>query len=74
MPTFLNRVFSRDKASKKSAVTTVEEAPRQTRWEDGWARSEVAPDEIQELLRGCTHEIKLRGKTHRLCARARTER
>ena len=35
--------------------------PPKPRWEgDAWTRKEVEPEEIQELLRGCTNEIKSR--------------
>jgi hypothetical protein len=37
--------------------------PPKPRWEDAWLRKTVEPEEIQELLRGCTHEVKSRGKT-----------
>ncbi|KAF2118600.1 hypothetical protein BDV96DRAFT_570249 [Lophiotrema nucula] len=30
------------------------------RWEEAWARKDVAPEEIQELMHVCTHEIKSR--------------
>ena len=33
--------------------------PPKPLWEgDAWTRKEVAPEEIQELLRGCTNELK----------------
>lgn len=31
--------------------------------EDAWLRKEVEPEEVQELLRGCVHEVKSRGMT-----------
>ncbi|KAK4695054.1 hypothetical protein P7C71_g2636, partial [Lecanoromycetidae sp. Uapishka_2] len=34
--------------------------PPRPHWEDAWARKEVEPEEIQELLRGCTYEMKSR--------------
>ena len=37
--------------------------PPKPRWADAWLRKDVEPEEIQELLRGCTNELKARG-TH----------
>ncbi|KAL9583532.1 MAG: hypothetical protein Q9212_002649 [Teloschistes hypoglaucus] len=34
--------------------------PPKPRWPDAWLRKDVEPEEIQELLRGCTNEIKSR--------------
>lgn len=35
--------------------------PPKPRWADAWLRKDVEPEEIQELLRGCTIELKARG-------------
>ncbi|KAL8716991.1 MAG: hypothetical protein Q9225_005727 [Loekoesia sp. 1 TL-2023] len=35
--------------------------PPKPRWADAWLRKEVEPEEVQELLRGCTNELKARG-------------
>ncbi|KAL8832897.1 MAG: hypothetical protein Q9170_004677 [Blastenia crenularia] len=32
--------------------------PPKPRWADAWLRKDVEPEEIQELLRGCTNELK----------------
>ncbi|KAI5798813.1 hypothetical protein EDC01DRAFT_16569 [Geopyxis carbonaria] len=63
MPAFLNRVFKRDYAASKKSLDqpAADEKPAQPKYVDGWLRTEVAPEEVQELLRGCTHEVKLRG-------------
>ncbi|KAL9028224.1 MAG: hypothetical protein Q9196_003382 [Gyalolechia fulgens] len=34
--------------------------PSKPRWADAWLRKDVEPEEIQELLRGCTNELKAR--------------
>ncbi|KAI4100772.1 MAG: hypothetical protein L6R37_005264 [Teloschistes peruensis] len=34
--------------------------PPKPRWPDAWLQKDVEPEEIQELLRGCTNEIKSR--------------
>ncbi|KAH0539118.1 hypothetical protein FGG08_004356 [Glutinoglossum americanum] len=64
MPAFFSKVFrSRDSAgvSKKNALQNdASTAPPEPRWQDSWLRNEVSPEEVQELLRGCTQEIKSR--------------
>ncbi|CRG88231.1 Meiotically up-regulated gene 8 protein [Talaromyces islandicus] len=61
---FFSRVF-RGKDSTTSKKNTkqpaVEQAPAKPQWTDAYQRTEVGPEEVQELLRGCTHELKLRG-------------
>ncbi|KAF4534630.1 uncharacterized protein LTHEOB_12925 [Lasiodiplodia theobromae] len=34
--------------------------PPKPRWEESWARKEVAPDEVEELIHVCTQELKSR--------------
>ena len=52
--------------SKRKAVphtngAVVPTPPPKPLWEgDAWIREEVEPEEIQELLSGCTHELKSR--------------
>ena len=62
---FFTRVFrSKDSnAAKKSTKNPVVEntGPAKPTWTDAWQRTEVAPEEVQELLRGCTQELKARG-------------
>lgn len=61
---FLARVFrSKDPSSKKQSnpSLTVETSPAKPKWTDAWQRTEVAPEEVQDLVRGCVHEIKARG-------------
>lgn len=48
--------------SKKGAAQVAEEPPK-PQWEDAWARKTVEPDEVQELIRYCTEELKARGMT-----------
>ena len=71
MPSLLSKVFRGKDTngvsshSKKSAVDytrTEIEQPRKPRWNDAWSRDSVAPSEVQELLNGCTKELKARGK------------
>ncbi|KAF7131462.1 hypothetical protein CNMCM5793_004687 [Aspergillus hiratsukae] len=61
---FFTRVFrSKDSnAAKKSTKTPVvaNTGPAKPTWTDAWQRTEVAPEEVQDLLRGCTQELKAR--------------
>lgn len=70
--TFLAKVFrSKDSsAAKKQAKqnTPEQEAPAKPQWTDAWLRTEVTPEEVQELLRGCTQELKGRGLSTVACA------
>jgi hypothetical protein len=70
---FFTRVFrSKDSnAAKKSTKTPVVEntGPAKPTWTDAWQRTEVAPEEVQDLLRGCTQELKARGTFDRLLSR-----
>lgn len=62
---FFSRVFrGKDStATKKQAKpTTVNTAPAKPKWTDAWLRTEVAPEEVQDLVRGCVHELKARGR------------
>lgn len=63
---FLSRVFrGKDStATKKQAKPTaaLNTGPAKPKWTDAWQRTEVAPEEVQDLVRGCVHELKARGK------------
>ena len=62
---FFSRVFrSRDSNGvRKNAKQAAPEdtAPPKPEWTDAYQRTEVAPEEVQELLKGCTQELKSRG-------------
>lgn len=51
------------KTKKKGALQAVtnEERPK-PKWEDAWTRKTVEPEEIHDLLQGCTSELKARGR------------
>ena len=59
-----------DAAPKKAKTTqpngAVPAPPPKPRWDDAWTRKEVEPEEIQELLRGCTIELKSRGMLYQV--------
>ncbi|KAJ6114597.1 hypothetical protein N7486_000375 [Penicillium sp. IBT 16267x] len=61
---FFSRVFrSKDStATKKQAkpATTANPVPAKPKWTDAWQRTEVAPEEVQDLIRGCAQELKAR--------------
>ncbi|KAJ4363704.1 hypothetical protein N0V95_001019 [Ascochyta clinopodiicola] len=61
MPFFKNVFKSKDasRSGSKADASSAPAAPR-LRWEDAWSRSDVAPEEIQELVHVCTHEMKSR--------------
>ncbi|SPO02273.1 related to morphogenesis-related protein MSB1 [Cephalotrichum gorgonifer] len=64
MAGFFSRFRSRDgKKSKKGESTDAGEAAPQ-RWADASARTSVEPEEIQELIRRCTEELKSRALRH----------
>ena len=58
-------LFSRKKDKKKPEQPVVNgNANSKPRWEDSWQRTRVDPEEVAELLHGCTAELKLRGRIH----------
>ena len=61
------------KSKKKGPQTNgaVPAPPPKPLWDDAWTRKEVEPEEIQELLRACTHEMKSRGRQMHLVTVAR---
>jgi hypothetical protein len=66
MPSFFSRLKGKDgptKASKKKGAQQADasDAPAKPQWDDAWTRTQVDPEEIQELLRGCTLELKSKG-------------
>ncbi|TVY62718.1 Morphogenesis-related protein MSB1 [Lachnellula suecica] len=66
MAGFFSRLKGKDgpsKVNKKKGAPqdNVVAAPPKPRWEDAWTRKTVDAEEVQELLRGCTLELKSRG-------------
>ncbi|KAK5941452.1 multicopy suppressor of a budding defect [Knufia obscura] len=55
-------LFSRkkDKTKKSDAPNVKGNALSAPKWEDSWLRTRVDPEEVAELLHGCTAEIKSR--------------
>ncbi len=74
---FFSKVFRSNKdgsgatsKSKKHALQNgaVQLPPPKPRWDDAWLRKDVEPEEVQELLRGCTQELKSKGTQEEPCA------
>jgi len=66
MAGFFSRLKGKDgpsKISKKKGIpqNIVNETPQKPQWTDAWTRKTVDPEEVQELLRGCTLELKSKG-------------
>jgi hypothetical protein len=62
---FFSKVFKgRDSASKKNAKSLANgvDALAKPQWSDAWLRTRVDPEEVVELLKGCTVELKSRGE------------
>lgn len=76
MAGFFSRLKGKDgptKAAKpkKNAVQQPQTlALPKKQWEDAWTRKSVEPEEVQELLRGCTIELKSRGTLEMIFLRA----
>ncbi|KAJ9132001.1 DUF1708-domain-containing protein [Pleurostoma richardsiae] len=68
MPSLFSRFKGRDgpKRSKKNGNLDhlTNQLPAKPRWEDAYARTTVEPEEIQQLVRQCTKELKLRALDH----------
>ncbi|CAL3972307.1 hypothetical protein PZA11_004544 [Diplocarpon coronariae] len=63
MPSFFSRLKGKDGPSKVKKGTPqpgLVDVPAKARWEDAWTRTSVDPEEVQELLRVCTVELKSR--------------
>ena len=62
---FFSRVFKGKDASKKNKNNADQnQIPQKPEWRDAWTRKTVEPEEVQELLRACTHELKARGRRY----------
>lgn len=64
MPGLFSRLKSKDgsKSKKKGAAHDLTDSlPSKPQWDDAWTRKTVEPEEIHELMRCCTEELKARG-------------
>ncbi|KAK4105389.1 hypothetical protein N658DRAFT_482892 [Parathielavia hyrcaniae] len=62
MPGLFSRLKGNGKLkSKKGALDQLaNQQPKKPRWDDAWTRKTIEPDEVQELIRFCTEELKAR--------------
>jgi hypothetical protein len=60
MPFFLRKSKARSKKDA-DALANGHGAPAKPQWSDAWLRTRVDPEEVVELLKGCTQELKSRG-------------
>ncbi|RYO87059.1 hypothetical protein DL763_006502 [Monosporascus cannonballus] len=64
MPSLFSRIRAKDgpgmfKSKKNGNLESLtQQLPNKRRWEDAYARPSVEPEEIQELVRRCTGELK----------------
>ncbi|KAG8163735.1 hypothetical protein KVR01_007032 [Diaporthe batatas] len=60
MGMFTRRKGKDGKSKKKGANDDADQQPAKPRWTDAWARTSVEPEEVHELVKRCTEEIKSR--------------
>ncbi len=65
MPSLFSRLKGKDSKSKKKNgdLDLASQISQKPKWDDAWTRKTVEPDEIQELIKLCTGELKARGMT-----------
>ncbi|KAI1630882.1 hypothetical protein F4809DRAFT_646963 [Biscogniauxia mediterranea] len=70
MPSLFSRIRGKDgqgrHKSKKNAHldSLASQLPARPRWDDAYTRTTVEPEEVQELIRRCTEELKARALDH----------
>ncbi|KAH7256604.1 hypothetical protein BKA59DRAFT_78920 [Fusarium tricinctum] len=65
MAGLFSRLKSKDaKSKKKGANDSTQQLPTKPTWTDAWTRTYVEPEEVHELIRCCTEELKARGLDH----------
>ncbi|KAK4162564.1 hypothetical protein QBC43DRAFT_77729 [Cladorrhinum sp. PSN259] len=62
MPSLFSRLTGKDgKKSKKGQLDSLaNQLPQKPRWDDAWARTNVDPEEVEELIHFCSAELKAR--------------
>ncbi len=64
MPSLFSRLKGRDgklKSKKGAHDQLANQQPLKPRWDDAWTRKTIEPEEVQQLIRFCTEELKARG-------------
>ncbi|KAK7743567.1 hypothetical protein SLS53_004102 [Cytospora paraplurivora] len=64
MPGLFSRLKKDGKSRKNANADFLDQQPAQPQWTDAWARTTVEPEEIHELVKRCTEEIKSRALDH----------
>ncbi|TPX09286.1 uncharacterized protein E0L32_009478 [Thyridium curvatum] len=70
MAGFFSRLKGKDGSSKAKSKkqahldALASQLPQKPKWDDAYARKTVEPEEIQELVRRCTEELKARALDH----------
>ncbi|GKU05003.1 hypothetical protein FLAG1_01337 [Fusarium langsethiae] len=64
MAGLFSRLKGKDGKSKKKGANDLEQQPTKPQWTDAWTRTYVEPEEVHELIRCCTEELKARGLDH----------
>ncbi|KAK1706015.1 hypothetical protein BDP67DRAFT_548229 [Colletotrichum lupini] len=67
MPSLFSRLKSKDgskKAKKGANFDNADQLPAKPKWDDAFTRKTVEPEEIQDLIRRCTDELKARALDH----------
>lgn len=75
MAGLFSRLKAKDgfKSKKKNAANDqADQVPTKPQWEDAWTRKTVEPEEVHELIRCCTEELKSRGTAPFCATRAAT--
>lgn len=69
MPSLFSRMRGKDGQAKLKSKKNAnfdgheDQSAAKPRWEDAYTRNTVEPEEIEELVRLCTKELKARGMT-----------
>ncbi|KAJ0164728.1 hypothetical protein CTA2_360 [Colletotrichum tanaceti] len=64
MPSLFSRLKTKDgskKSNKGSNSDAADQLSAKPKWDDAYTRKTVEPEEIQDLIRRCTGELKARG-------------
>ena len=63
MPGLFSRLKGKDGSKKKKNANNdlADTLPAKPKWDDAWTRKSVEPEEIHDLIRCCTEELKSRG-------------
>ncbi|KAI1114986.1 hypothetical protein F5Y14DRAFT_461082 [Nemania sp. NC0429] len=65
MPSLFSRIRGKDgklRSKKNGHADSTPQLPSKPRWDDGYARTSVEPEEVKDLIHLCSVELKTRGK------------